>query len=94
MHSSDGGDVRAEGECFGWSVEGPPPQYGRKPERPLSAALLQYTESFGLQGLCLLLVLLPEVLDIGAMAILHQNSYPLNEGIIMLAYCINSIYIY
>lgn len=48
VFASDGGDVRAEGECVEWCAESPPSQYGRKPERPLPAALLQHTESFGL----------------------------------------------
>lgn len=44
---SDGGGVRAEGKCFRRGAESASPQYGRQPERPLSAALLHYTEGSG-----------------------------------------------
>lgn len=47
---SDCGGIRAEGKCSGWSAESPPPQHGRKPERPLPAALLHYTKSSSFQG--------------------------------------------
>lgn len=47
---SDCGGIRAEGKCSGWSTESPPPQHGRKPERPLPAALLHYTKSSSFQG--------------------------------------------
>lgn len=43
-------DVGAEGERAGWGAEGAAAQHGWQPERPLSAALLHYTESAGLQG--------------------------------------------
>lgn len=47
---SDCGCLWTEGECSRWSPESDSSQHGRQPERPLSAALLYYTESTGFQG--------------------------------------------
>lgn len=58
---SDCGCIRVERKCFRWSAESTSSQHGRKPERPLSAALLQYTESSGFQSKCSLFLAITQV---------------------------------
>lgn len=48
--STDCGGFRAQGKRSGRSAACASPQHGRKPERPLPAALLHYTKGSSFQG--------------------------------------------